>query len=171
MTQALSLVLLVTACSSSPTSEPVAATGTIGDQPVALVSAVSQVVSGKAAALAVLLSPAADACGATSGTVRGAASVGLYFYKQAGSDVAAATDTGVYSTNTAGPGPWVEIDVADCDGSGMPTDANGQGDGSATLTRVTAPIAGTFDFMSGTDHVHGTFVADDCAWTDDLSCH
>ncbi|HTR55829.1 MAG TPA: hypothetical protein VMJ10_34370 [Kofleriaceae bacterium] len=176
MTRSYLLVLVVACTSSSSTKSPggssVTVNGTIGGTPPMLVTAVSQVTTDdKGSLLLVWLSPLADACGAPGVFEPSEASIELALYKAGAGGLVAATDPGAYTTDVTGPGPYAEIDVYDRDASCQPTDAEGKGDGTVTLTTAGNAPAGSFDFTTGSEHVSGTFDAETCAWTDATTCN
>jgi hypothetical protein len=160
-TSLVAALFLIGCTSSSPSGGThVSVTGSIGATPLHIQSVASTVFTeGDKSAALVYLSPFADACSATSITEANQGAIELALVKAgAGGSLEAATDPGVYKTTVGGTGPWVEIDTFARDGACQPTDDEGKGDGTVTLTRAGADgYAGSFDFTAAGSHVTGTF--------------
>jgi hypothetical protein len=162
----------VIGCSSSSgkPGDHVAVTGSIGATPLHIQSIAAGITTeGTDKSFVIIyLSPFTDACSATSVSEAGQAAIELALFKAGPNHtLLPATDTGVYPTDVGTAGPWAEIDTYARDGACQPTNDEGKGDGTVTLTHIGADgYAGSFDFTAAGSHVTGTFSTGDCGWTE-----
>ncbi len=171
---ALSFVI---GCTSTPSTGDgtVELSGTLGGTTPQLMASASKIEpTDNGSMLIIALSPFADPCSAASLTTKSSSAIELVLYKAGSSpgELVAATDLTTYNTDSIGTaGPYLEIDVFDRDATCNPTDAEGKGDGTVTLTSVVDDgFGGTFDFTTGNDHLQGSFSSESCAFADATTC-
>ena len=174
-TIALSFLIACTSTSASTGGGGVESSGSLGGVAPALKASVSKIeTDNKGSVLVIALSPFDDPCSAPSLTMASSSAVELALYKAdpATGALVAATDLTTYNTESIGtPGPYLEIDVFVRDATCSPTDKEGKGTGTVTLTGVDdAGYTGTFDFTSGDDRLQGSFSSESCAFMDTKTC-